>query len=94
MMEIKHIENGRKGSFQVGENESIQAQMTYLWSGTQKIIVDHTFVSPSLQGKGIGKQLFDQMIGFAREKKIKVLPLCPFARAQFDKDPQLNDVLF
>lgn len=93
-MEIKHFDNGRKGSFQVGEDESPEAQMTYLWSGTQKIIIDHTFVDPALQGKGVGKQLFDRAIAFAREKKIKVLPLCPFARAQFDKNPQLNDILF
>jgi predicted GNAT family acetyltransferase len=32
-------------------------------------------------------------VAFAREKNLKVIPLCPFAKAQFDKDASLRDVL-
>ena len=32
-------------------------------------------------------------VEFAREKGIKILPLCPFAKSVFDKTPEFRDVL-
>ena len=32
-------------------------------------------------------------MAWARETKTKVVALCPFAKAQFDKDPSIRDVL-
>lgn len=32
-------------------------------------------------------------VDFAREKGIKIIPLCPFAKSVFDKVKEFNDVL-
>ncbi len=32
-------------------------------------------------------------VAFAREKNIKIIPLCPFAKKVFDKTPEYSDVL-
>jgi hypothetical protein len=32
-------------------------------------------------------------VDFAREKGIKIIPLCPFAKSVFDKVEQFRDVL-
>ena len=93
-MKIEHIDNGRKGAFYVGEENNLQAEMTYLWSGSQKIIVDSTHVDPTLRGHGVGQQMLNELVSFARARKLKVMPLCPFAKAQFDKNPSYSDVLF
>jgi hypothetical protein len=34
-----------------------------------------------------------QAVAFAREKHIKIIPLCPFANSVFNKMPELSDVL-
>ena len=93
-MDIQHKDNGEKGMFYVTVEGKTAAEMTYLWSGDQRIIIDHTGVSGALKGEGIGKQLVQAAVVFAREKQIKILPLCPFARAVFDKTPDYQDVLF
>jgi len=93
-MNINHTDDGRKGAFYIGEADHVQAEMTYLWSGSKKILIDHTAVKPELQGQGIGRRLFEQAVAFAREKNIKILPLCPFAQSQFDINPDYADVLF
>lgn len=93
-MKIEHVDDGRKGAFYIGEIHDFKAEMTYIWAGTQKIIVDHTQVNPELKGQGMGGKLLDELVAFAREKKIKVLPLCPFANAQFEKNVGYRDVLF
>lgn len=93
-MEIQQQDNGIKGSFYIEESSEPLAEMTYVWSGADKIIIDHTEVSPKLEGKGIGKQLVHKAVEFAREKHIKILPLCPFAKAVFNKVDAYHDVLF
>ena len=82
-MEIQQEDNGKKGVFFIEENREVVAEMTYVWSGEDKIIIDHTEVSEKLGGKGIGKQLVHRAIEMAREKHIKILPLYPFAKKVF-----------
>lgn len=92
-MEILQKDDGNKGAFYVmGENQLL-AEMTYVWAGTDRIIIDHTEVNAVLKGKGIGKQMVVKAVAFAREKGIKIVPLCPFARSVFDRMKELNDVL-
>lgn len=92
-MEILHKNDDNKGAFYVKQNHEILAEMTYVWAGTDRIIIDHTAVSEILKGKGIGKQMITNAVAFAREKKIKIIPLCPFAKSVFDKIKEFNDVL-
>jgi uncharacterized protein len=35
-----------------------------------------------------------KIVKFAREKNIKILPLCSFAKSVFDKMEEIRDVLF
>ena len=92
-MEIIQENNDRKGVFYAKENDKEMGEMTYVWAGN-KIIIDHTEVNPIYKGKGIGYALVEKAVEFAREKGIKIMPLCPFAKATFDKKPEYADVLF
>lgn len=92
-MEIKQAETNSKGSFFIEENNERLAEMTYSKAGDKLIIIDHTDVSDKLRGTGAGKQLVIKAVEYAREKGIKILPLCPFARSVFDKTPETADVL-
>jgi predicted GNAT family acetyltransferase len=57
------------------------------------VILDHTEVSESLRGQGIARQLTLAAVAWARKSGVKLVPLCPFAKAVFDSDPTLHDVL-
>ena len=85
--------NDNKGAFYI-EIEGIQeAMMTFVYAGEDKIIIDHTEVNPGNEGKGFGKKMVLKAVEFAREKGIKIVPLCPFAKSVFDKTPEFRDVL-
>ncbi|NSB21831.1 hypothetical protein B0H68_004380 [Clostridium beijerinckii] len=59
MAEIK--EGNHK--FYIGADEdNIKAVVTYMDSGENNIILDHTFVSPELRGKNIGQQLVKRVV--------------------------------
>ena len=82
-----------KGAFYI-EIEGIQeAMMTFVYAGEDKIIIDHSEVNPGNEGKGFGKKMVTKAVEFAREKGIKIVPLCPFAKSVFDKTPEFRDVL-
>ncbi len=93
MLEIKQINRETKGEFVATLDGQKAGLMTYSWAGDEKIIIDHTEVQPAFNGKGVGKELVYKAVEFAREKNLKILPLCPFAAAMFKKNEEIRDVL-
>ena len=92
-MNVKQRDDGLKGEFYIADKGEILAQMTYVWAGDSRFIIDHTEVSDALRGQGAGKLMLAQAVAFAREKGVKILPLCPFAKSVFDKTPDYSDLL-
>jgi predicted GNAT family acetyltransferase len=92
-MTIKQIEHGSKGAFLIEENNERLGEMTYSKAGDSLIIIDHTEVSDKLRGEGAGKKLVLSAVEYARKNNLKILPLCPFAKATFDRTPEIHDVL-
>jgi len=93
-MEIKQINDTRRGYFEAIEEGKEAGKMTYTWAGDSKFIIDHTEVSPDFNGKGVGKKLVMAAVEYARTNNLKIIPLCPFAKSVFDKVEEINDVLF
>lgn len=82
-----------KGAFYIEINGKQEAMMTFVFSGEDKIIIDHTEVNKGNNGKGFGNKMVQEAVFFARERGIKIVPLCPFAKHVFEKTPSYNDVL-
>ena len=52
--------------------------------------IEYVEVSPELRGTGLGKQLVEKAVAFARETKLKVVPICSYARAVIQRDPAMS----
>lgn len=89
MMAVNHKEN----LFYIGDVSNPKAQMTYVPTGEDKIIIDHTEVNDELRGQGAGKMMVEAAVKYARQNNKKIIPLCPFAKSVFDKTPEFQDVL-
>ncbi|ERJ60402.1 GNAT family N-acetyltransferase [Sphingobacterium paucimobilis] len=92
-MLIKKEETGSKGAFVAYEENKKIGEISYSIAGTDKIIVDHTEVDPEQKGKSIGKILLQKVVEHARDNNLKIIPLCPFAKAMFEKNVDIRDVL-
>lgn len=80
--------------FYVGENiENVLAEITFVPKGPDKIIIDHTYVSDSLKGQGIGQQLVKTVAEYARQENKKIIPLCSYAKRVMTKNEEYRDVL-
>ncbi|WP_282123355.1 GNAT family N-acetyltransferase [Algibacter mikhailovii] len=94
MSRIEQEDNGKKGRFVIYVNDEEAGELTYAWAGSGKFIIDHTGVEDKFSGKGFGKQLVMKAVDFARNREVKILPLCPFTKRLFDIDKRFNDVDF
>lgn len=89
---MKLIEEERRFAMMTDENEEI-GEMTWSNAGEQLIIIDHTFVAPQYRGQKLAEKLVAAGVEKARRDKQKIIPLCPFAKKEFDKKTDYADVL-
>jgi predicted GNAT family acetyltransferase len=85
-------ETGSKGRY-VYRVDGAEAELTFSKAGEGMIIIDHTGVPDAFRGQGIGLRLVERAVQGARQAGKKILPLCPFAAAQFRRHPEWADVL-
>jgi predicted GNAT family acetyltransferase len=90
---VQREESDHRGSFFLEAGGKRVGEMTFTRANPALVIIDHTEVDDSLKGQGAGRKMLDAMVAWARETKTKLVPVCPYAKAQFDKDPSLRDVL-
>lgn len=85
-IQISHEPQTSKGRYVATvSGHAGSGEMTYSVAGAHRIIVDHTGVDESLKGLGVGQALALHVVQDAREKGIRIFPLCPFFKAQAEK---------
>lgn len=89
---IKKFDGPNRGRY-VAIVDGVEAELTYSRMSPHAIIADHTGVPETLKGKGVGKALVEYLIADARATKTKIVPLCPFVKAQYQRHPEWSDVM-
>ncbi len=87
-----HEEANNRGGFHYDRDGQRLASMTYSRTTPTLVIIDHTEVSDVLKGQGMGRQLLEALVAWARETNTKLMATCPYALAQFKKDESNRDV--
>ena len=70
-----------------------EAELTFSRAGGTLVIADHTFAPDSMRGKGAAGALVDRLIADARAEGFRIVPLCPFVKAQYARHPEWADVM-
>ena len=89
---IELEETASKGRY-IFRSHGAEAEMTFSKAGEHLIIIDHTEVPDAFRGEGVGLRLVTRAVENARTAGKKIIPLCPFANAQFRRHPEWADVL-
>lgn len=79
--------------FYIGESkDNAQAVITFKQVDNNEIDIDHTGVADELGGQGLGKQLVEAVVNYARENNLKIIASCPFAKDVLEKNDDYQDV--
>jgi len=92
-MDIQRDEHGRKGAFYIDEDGEWVAELAYVRTSDDTLVIDHVEVDEKLSGQGIGKKLVEAVVNYARENGLKIKPDCPYTRKIIDSTPEYQDVL-
>lgn len=82
---VKHEEEKKRFAIYDGEKEV--GEITYTPKGDGWTI-DHTFVDPSMEGKGLAGKLLGCLVDEARKKEVKLTPVCSYAVKKFQDNPE------
>jgi predicted GNAT family acetyltransferase len=91
---ISYEDKGHKGRFVariIGVAD--EGELTISKVSDVLIIADGTFVPDTLRGTGTALALVQALIADARAKVYRIVPLCPYVRAQSLKHPEWSDVI-
>ena len=59
----------------------------------ETLAITHTEIDPSLEGKGVGSKLVEEVLQFVEQHNLKIVPLCPFVSAYIKRHPDWNRVV-
>src|SRR5690606_11811656 len=68
---VQHQSTDKTGAFFIEQGGRRIAEMTYSRTNAALVIIDHTEVDASLKGQGVGRQLLDALVAWARETQTK-----------------------
>lgn len=68
------------------------AKIEYTLSG-DRIFLTHTEVPQALEGKGIAANMVSRVLIAIEERKLKLVPLCPYVAAYIRKHPEWKRLL-
>ncbi len=70
-----------------------EAEITFTKRGPGLISADHTGAPESMRGTGAAAALVSFMVEDARKNGFRIVPVCPYVRAQYRRHPDWQDVM-
>lgn len=86
---VHESENNRAAAYDDNKNigESTYVKDDGVW------VINHTFVESNYGGRGIASKLVAKIVEEVRNNNIKIIPVCPFAKKEFERKEEYSDVL-
>lgn len=75
------------------ESDRVLGEITFPVCGPETVVIDHTWVDPSLRGQGVAGQLVKRAADALRSTGRRAHVTCSYARVWFERHPEETDVL-
>lgn len=56
--------------------------------------IDHTYVEPDYRGENIACNLVKNVVEAAKDKNVKLIPVCQFACREFERKPEYEEMRY
>ena len=85
------IDNKEQSRFELEENGHLVWAEYRIRDG--RYLIPHVEAELPLRGTGAASRLMQQVVDYAREQKLVLVPRCSYARAWFERHPDAEAVL-
>lgn len=92
-MSVTVTDNPEKQRFEARLNSGELAGVLTYTRGDRVAVYPHTKVDQRFEGRGIGGVLVEAALDDARERGLKVDPVCPFIAVYIERNPGYKDLL-
>ena len=75
------------------EKDQVLGEITFPACGPETVVIDHTWVDPSLRGQGVAGQLVKRAADALRSTGRRARATCSYARTWFENHPEAANVL-
>ena len=91
-MTIEFADNAEEHRFEIWRDDVRAGFVTYRLHEPVITFV-HTEVDPAYSGEGLGAKLATWALDSARERGLRVKPLCPFIASYIKRNPEYADLV-
>ena len=88
---LEVIHNPTEKRFEVWIDDHL-AKLDYILDDST-IVMTHVGVHPDHRGKGVAGKITHAALEYAKEKSLRVIPMCPYVAAYIRKHPQYVDLM-
>ena len=90
--ELTIVNDERRGRYQAKRDGRPIAFSEYeLEPG--RIVFTHTVVRPEFEGQGVGSRLAKFVVQDAKERGLRITPICPFVRSYLRRHPEYESIV-
>ena len=57
-----------------------------------KMLINEAYTPEEYRGRGLATKLMEAAVSYAKEKNLKIIPVCSFARHYLNKHPELSNL--
>jgi uncharacterized protein len=87
-VEPRVVDNPEELRYELWQDDRLAGQIRYTIREDGRVVLVHTEIDPSLEGRGLGNSLVQGALDDLRERGLEYVPLCPFVRAYLQRHPQ------
>jgi predicted GNAT family acetyltransferase len=88
---ITREDSGGAGRFVMRGSSGIIGTLDFTGPRAGVLQINYVEVRPEARGAGLGRQLVEAAVHWARDHQLTVVPLCSYARSVIQADPSLRE---
>ncbi|GAA1464612.1 N-acetyltransferase [Nocardiopsis exhalans] len=92
-MELSVVDVPERSRYEVSADGTVVGFSAYHLIAEGVLALPHVEVESSFEGRGVASELMRQSLDQIRERGLKVVPICPFAQAFLERNPDYADLV-
>ena len=90
MEQIQVTHNPAENRFETYIDDKL-SKLDYIQDG-KNFVITHVGVDPSLRGQGVAGKIVQVGLEYAKEKSLRVIPMCSYAAAYIRRHPEYAEL--